>query len=1058
MHEAFFGKKQKMSLVFILFSFFVSIVFCQENQINGNKKLKEEILAVFKTGGEEGLRDFVKTNKDRIENKFIVNIAKSGVKERSQEWIKICEIIAEEKKDEKTLADVYYYIGYYFRLTVDNKRAIEFFEKALAIYVNLKDIHGQGIAYQGKGDIFLRTGDLSNALEMLDKALLFLRKAKDTLSQGNAYKSKGDVYFYTGDNAKSLEMYEKALPFLKKAKSLLGQGNIFKGKGDVYFLTGFNSKSLEMYEKALSFFEQAGNLKNQGNVYNSMGRIYSRTGENASAIEMYKKALSFYEKEGQSLNHGTVYMLIGEIYIRTSDYANALKMCDKALPFFLKLENLINLGSLYMIKGDIYYFSGDYTKALEMFKKSMIHYEKAAFPRGQGGVYLRQGDIYLNTSEEYRALDAYGKALSFFEKTGDLGGEGSVYRKKGIVYFLIGENSRAHEMYDKALQIFKKMGELNGQGNVYYGKGNIYLKAGKYSRALAMFQKAFSLFSEVEDIEYMSHTLHKKAIVLQKQGKKDEALSQFEKGISKLERVRAQAVFMNLKQTFMEKVYEKYEETTAFMLENNHYGRGFKYAESMQARVFLDQLIEGLMILEKGISPDLKEKQDELVSKLSILSKEINNTAGKQDKKKFKELKDQYSKVEGEFEELLIKIRLKNPLYASIQYPEPVSVQDLQDTVLEEGELLLRYFIPKDKIYIFLVSKEDFKVVTLKDTAKDVNEMVEQYLISVEENNPRRMKKYGKELYQKLVKPLEVSIQNREEIIIVPDRELATIPFESFVMDDKKSREPVYLLEKYRVKYIQSASALAILRQYYQRQGIRKHFIGFGDPVYDYKNFKQGKPEKGSFADFSLKGDEISQIHRGRYQRGGGVLNRLQGSGREVHTIAELFKKHTQKCVVHLREQATETNAKLPGIKEFDYIHFSCHGILGDGFQGLVLSQIPGSHEDGYLTLNEIMNCDYHAKLVVLSACRTGKGKMERAEGVSGLTRAVMYAGTPAVVASLWDVDDKATKELMVRFYKYLLEKNSNKEEALRQAKLDLIKSKKYASPVHWSAFVMYGE
>jgi len=83
---------------------------------------------------------------------------------------------------------------------------------------------------------------------------------------------------------------------------------------------------------------------------------------------------------------------------------------------------------------------------------------------------------------------------------------------------------------------------------------------------------------------------------------------------------------------------------------------------------------------------------------------------------------------------------------------------------------------------------------------------------------------------------------------------------------------------------------------------------------------------------------------------------------------------------------------------------------------------------------------------------------MEKSEGVTGLTRAVMYAGTPAVVASLWNVDDTATKELMVIFYKNLLEKNMDKTEALRQAKLEMIKNKTYASPLFWSAFVMYGE
>jgi CHAT domain-containing protein len=104
------------------------------------------------------------------------------------------------------------------------------------------------------------------------------------------------------------------------------------------------------------------------------------------------------------------------------------------------------------------------------------------------------------------------------------------------------------------------------------------------------------------------------------------------------------------------------------------------------------------------------------------------------------------------------------------------------------------------------------------------------------------------------------------------------------------------------------------------------------------------------------------------------------------------------------------------------------------------------------------MNCDYNAKLVVLSACQTGTGKMERAEGVTGLTRAVMYAGTPAVMASLWKVDDNATKELMINFYRNMLEKNLDKTEALRQAKLELLKTKQYASPLFWSAFVLYGE
>ena len=131
--------------------------------------------------------------------------------------------------------------------------------------------------------------------------------------------------------------------------------------------------------------------------------------------------------------------------------------------------------------------------------------------------------------------------------------------------------------------------------------------------------------------------------------------------------------------------------------------------------------------------------------------------------------------------------------------------------------------------------------------------------------------------------------------------------------------------------------------------------------------------------------------------------------------------------------------------------------MASDEFQSLVLSQIPNAEEDGYLTLDEIMNLDWNARLVVLSACQTGKGKIRRGEGVIGLTRAVMHAGTDAAVVSLWNVSDEGTKELMIKLFQNILQKNLTKEEALRMAKLEMLNSN-FSNPYFWSAFVMYGE
>ena len=1129
-------RNKREQIVFILVFVLVAFVFGQDKPDEQDKQLREEILAVYKSGGEQGLRGFVKKQKDKISNKFIVDFAESGVNERKEGWLRMCEMMAGEKKDEKTLADVLYETGRYFRLISENKKALEFFDKALPTYIKTNNLVGQGKvyinkgaicldsgdnvgslkfynkalsifekkgyllgqgdAYRGIGDMYLHTsnlpsalkmykkafpffeksadylgqgnisvregliyfynGDNENALKMYDKALIFLDKAGDSLGLGNAYYCKSEVYLTTGNYQSAIEMHDKALSFFEKVKDTIGQGNVYWRKGEIYFRKGKNSMALRMHDKSLIFFKRAGDLLGQGNVLWQKGVIYLNTGDSGKALEMYDKALIFFEKVGGTLGQGNVYRSKGNIYFKASDYSKAFEMYDKALLFYDRSKCPIGLGNVYRNKGNIYFYAGDNTKAFEMYKRALPLFEKAGDPLGQGNVYLDKGNICLRTNENLKALKLYEKALFFYEKGGALVGQSNVYRSKGNIYFNSGDNPKAFKMYEKAMTIYEKIGELHGQGNVCLCKGDIYFKIGDYSKTLKMYEKALTFYKKIGDVESKSYARHGIAKVLARQGKKVEALALFEEGIFDHEKVRTQISFSEMKQTFMKKVYNQYEETVLFMLENNYYNKGFKYAEAMRGRVFTDQMIEGLVRLDKGLAPDVKEKRDNLVTKLSLLNKEINKTSVGNDEQKLIGLKKKYQKIENEFDELLIKIRLENPLYASVRYPQPVTVDEFQKETLKKDEILLRYIILSDKLYAFLISKANSIIIPLAIRGKEIKNTIKRYLESISENNSRGIRRYGKILYGKLFKPLETEIKTYKDVIIIPDGELAKIPFESLIIDKKKSGRPVFLLEKYRIRYVQSASLLSILRKHYRRDSQTRSFIGFGDPVYDYENFKQGKPEQGTPT--PVRGDEITGIHRGKYAREGGKLARLTGSGEEVETIAQLFKNTNQTSVVHLRAAATEENAGAADMKNFDYIHFSCHGILGDTFQCLVLSQVPGAKEDGYFTLNEIMNCDYNAKLVVLSACRTGTGKMERAEGVMGLTRAVMYAGTPAVVASLWDVDDTATKELMIHFYKNMLEKNMDKVEALRQAKLDLINGENYASPYFWSAFIMYGE
>ena len=158
--------------------------------------------------------------------------------------------------------------------------------------------------------------------------------------------------------------------------------------------------------------------------------------------------------------------------------------------------------------------------------------------------------------------------------------------------------------------------------------------------------------------------------------------------------------------------------------------------------------------------------------------------------------------------------------------------------------------------------------------------------------------------------------------------------------------------------------------------------------------------------------------------------------------------------------KATVLSDELGGYR---YVHFATHGYLDSerpGFSALVLSMVDerGNPQDGFLRANEIFNLTLPAELVVLSACQTGLGKEIRGEGLVGLTRGFMYAGAARVVVSLWSVSDKATSELMARFYEKMLKDRQRPAAALRAAQVEMWRQKQWRAPYYWAAFTIQGE
>ena len=307
-------------------------------------------------------------------------------------------------------------------------------------------------------------------------------------------------------------------------------------------------------------------------------------------------------------------------------------------------------------------------------------------------------------------------------------------------------------------------------------------------------------------------------------------------------------------------------------------------------------------------------------------------------------------------------------------------------------------------------------------------------------------------LFDALLAPAEREIDAAARLLIVPDGPLHRVPFAALQRAAGEGQTQ-YLIEWKPIHFAPSAgSYLALLERRQQKRQRQDGLVAFGDPDYDGTS-AAGVQRSLPYAVRSA----ASRGHSGR-------LEPLPGTRKEVEQIGRLFKDQKREARVLLQGQAGERAAR--DALDASFLHFAVHGFV-DGeqpehsFLALTLPEaVVEGGEDGILEGWEIedeMRLD--AELVTLSACETAVGKERGGEGPSSLSRAFFSAGARSVLAALWKVDDKATADLMVRFYHHHLH-GSSKDEALRLAQLEVLAGTAvpFRAPYYWAAFQVSGD
>ena len=225
-----------------------------------------------------------------------------------------------------------------------------------------------------------------------------------------------------------------------------------------------------------------------------------------------------------------------------------------------------------------------------------------------------------------------------------------------------------------------------------------------------------------------------------------------------------------------------------------------------------------------------------------------------------------------------------------------------------------------------------------------------------------------------------------------------------------------------------------------------RNLLAFGNPSYALRNSSKGK-----------KSETEVEIMRELYLDQGFDFSPLPHSEEEVLGISSYFPMERKD--IFIEQEAKEENFKRSSLKDYGIIHFACHGFLSEEYpfrSALVLSLDDDPAEDGFIQVRELYNLRLRADLVVLSACQTGRGRMERGEGLLGLPRIFFYAGAKSVLSTLWKINDESTAMFMSWFYRYLSE-GEDIAQALRLAKLRMLNSK-YRHPFYWASFVLNGD
>lgn len=952
-------------------------------------------------------------------------------------------------------------LGDLHRSLGQNQKALEYYKQALPLRKAAGDKSGEAMTLNNIGGVFSRSGEPPKALDYFDQSLQIRRAIGDKKGEAQTLINIGAVHTRLGEKQKALEYYNQSLTITRTLGDKQLEGIVLNNIGAVYSNLGDKQRAIDYYNQSLPLSRAVGNKGGEASALHNIGKIYSDLGEKRKALEYYDQSLTLTRTLGEKYDEATTLSAIGGVYSDLGEEQRALDYYKQSLPLAKavgdKQGEAFTLGSI----GTVYSNLGEKQNALDYYNQSLTLTRVVADKHHEGATLNNIGAVYARSGEQQKALEYYNQSLPLYIATGDKSGEASTLSNIGEVYNALDEKQKALEYYNRALPLRRAVGDRNGEAITLSNVGMVQFRLGEKQKARDYYNQALALGKATGDRHGQAITLNNLMGVWESLNNQALAILYGKQSVNVYQSLRAdiKGLDKEVQQSFLGTAEDTYRKLAELLIKENRIPEAERVLRMLKEEEYFEFVSrDGRVVasLDERINLNPIEKQaseqyETISLEISRIYHEIqglrkkqlttpagqNNAGDARQMELNKELEDSSSKLKSFLVEMTKDFATKDADSKNVEQGSQTIVKEWNDPHVA----IISTIVGRDNLSVIVTTAEFQRGFVLPVSEEQLNKLVGNFRTAIIERGD--VKPAAQELYNVLVKPLEKDLElvKAQTLIWSLDKFLRYTPVSALWDKDKG-----YLVQHYASVVL----ALASRQDLAFRPARKNEWQALGVGV--------SKAVEG-FASLGYVPEELQAIVRD---------SSAQPKKREFGIIAGRRL---------LDEQFTH-DSFLKALGNYRFAHAATHFkfIPGTKAEGLNSFLLMGNGEK--LTLAQVQNSDNifaGIELLTLSACDTGYGgKTADGREIEGLGVLAQRKGARAIMATLWNVDDESTRDLMIEFYGNYQKPNFNKAEALRQAQLTLLQEpdkaakgralkavnaspKRFAHPYYWSPFILIG-